>query len=57
MSTTHLIQTTLEVLVLIAIIVGLIYEPVIAKWEEKQKEKVIKAWKQRKKYRGENKNV
>ena len=51
MSTTHLAQTTLEVLVLIAIIVGLIYEPAIAKWEEKQKEKVIKAWKQRKEHR------
>ena len=57
MSTTHLAQTTFDILVLIAIIVGLIYEPVIAKWEEKQKEKVIKAWKQRKKYREENKNV
>ena len=51
MSTTHLVQTTLEILILIAIIVGLIYEPAIAKWEEKQKEKVIKAWKQRKEYR------
>lgn len=51
MSTTHLVQTTLEILILIAIIVGLIYEPAIAKWEEKQKEKVLKALKERKKYR------
>ena len=51
MSTAHWVQTSLEVLVLIAIIVGFIYEPAIAKWEEKQKEKVLKALKERKKYR------
>ena len=57
MNNTQIIQTAIEVIIFALLIVGVIYEPVVAKWEEKQKEKVIKAWKQRKKYRGENKNV
>ena len=57
MSTAHWIQTSIEVLVMIALILGLVYEPILSKWEEKQKEKVIKAWKQRRKFRGENNNV
>ena len=57
MSTVHYLQTGLEVVILVAIILGIIYEPILAKWEEKQKEKVIKAWKQRRKFRGESKNV
>ena len=57
MSIAHWIQTIIEALVIAALIVGFIYEPILVKWEEKQKEKVIKAWKQRKKFRGENRNV
>ena len=38
MSTTHVIQTVIEVLFGIAILVGLVYEPVIAKWEHRQGE-------------------
>ena len=51
MSTGHLIQTIIEILFVIAILVGLIYEPVIAKWEHKQGEKMLKAFKERKMYR------
>ena len=51
MSTTHFIQTALEVVMVAAVIVCLIYEPAIAKWEEKQKQKVLKALKERKEYR------
>lgn len=51
MSTAHLIQTIIEVLVIAVVMVCLIYEPAIAKWEEKQKEKVLKAFKKRKEYR------
>lgn len=51
MSTTHLIQTIIEALVIVALIVGLIYEPVIAKWERKQGEKMLKAFNKRKEYR------
>lgn len=51
MSTGHAIQTALEILFIAAIIVGLFHEPVIAKWEEKQKEKVLKAFNRRKEYR------
>ena len=57
MSTIHYLQTTLEVVIIAALIVGLLYEPIIAKWEEKQKEKVLKAFKERRKYRENNRNV
>ena len=51
MSTGHLIQTILESVGIIALIIGGLYEPVLADWEEKQKEKVLKAFKKRKEYR------
>lgn len=51
MSTAHWVQTIIEVLVIGAIIFGFIYEPMLAKWEQKQKEKVLKAFKKRKEYR------
>ena len=51
MSTTHVIQTVIEVLLVIAILVGLAYEPVIAKWEYRQGEKMLKAFKKRTEYR------
>jgi len=51
MSTPHLIQTILEFLVVGAIIVGFVYEPALAKWEQKQGEKMLKAFNKRKEYR------
>ena len=51
MSTTHAIQTIIEILVIGAIIVGLMYEPILVKWEQKQKEKVLKAFNKRKECR------
>lgn len=51
MSAAHWAETIIEGLVIAAIIVGVIYEPALAKWEEKQKEKVIRALKKRKEYR------
>ena len=57
MSTAHTIQTIIEILMIVAVVVGIIYEPVLAKWEERQKEKVLKAFKERRKFRGENENV
>ena len=51
MSTTHVIQTVFEFLMLIAIILGFIYEPAIARWERKQGEKMLRALKIRKTYR------
>ena len=51
MSTIHYLQTGLEVVMVVAVILGIIYEPAIAKWEEKKKEKVLKAFKKRKEYR------
>lgn len=51
MSTTHLIQTVIESLVIVAVIVCLLYEPAIAKWEHKQGEKMLQAFNKRKQYR------
>ena len=51
MSTTHVIQTLIEVLLVIAILVGMVYEPVLAEWERKQGEKMLKAFKKRTEYR------
>ena len=51
MSTAHYIQTIIEILLLVALIVGMIYEPALAKWERKQGEKMLKAFKKTKVYR------
>lgn len=57
MSTTHWIQTTIEVVMLVAVILCTIYEPILVKWEEKQKKKVLKAFNDRRKFRENNRNV
>ena len=57
MSTTQWVQTVIEVLAIAAIIIGFLYEPIVADWEQKQKEKVLKAFKDRRKFRGDNTNV
>lgn len=51
MSTAHWIQTTLEVVIIALLIVGFIYEPALAKWERKQGEKMLRAFKEMGKYR------
>ena len=39
MSTAHWVQTVIEGLAIVAIIVGFIYEPALVKWEEKPLQK------------------
>jgi hypothetical protein len=51
MSTTHFIQTIIEVLLIVAVIVAMIYEPVLAEWEQKQGKKMLKTFKKMKEYR------
>ena len=51
MSITHWIQTIFEVIVVIGLIIGFMYEPIVADWEEKQKEKILRAFKKRREYR------
>ena len=51
MSTAHAIQTIIEFLMIVTVVVGLMYEPAIARWERKQGEKMLKAFKKRKEYR------
>jgi hypothetical protein len=51
MSTAHLIQTIIEVIVVVGVIVAVFHEPAIAEWERKQGEKMLKAFKERKAYR------
>ena len=51
MSTAHWIQTIIEIAIIALVIVGLIYEPALAKWEQRQGEKMLKAFKKMRKYR------
>lgn len=51
MSATQWIITAIEFVVIGAVIVGLFYEPIVAEWEEKQKEKVLRAFKKRREFR------
>lgn len=51
MSTMHGIQTIIEIFLIVFVVVGFIYEPVLAEWERKQGEKMLKALKKRKEYR------
>ena len=53
MSNIHLIQSILEIVVVVGLIIALFHEPAIADWEERQKKKVLKALKERKRLRGE----
>jgi hypothetical protein len=43
-----IIQTLFEIVLIATIVVCIIYEPVLVAWEDKQKEKVLKALKERK---------
>ena len=51
MSTTHVIQTIIEAVVILAVIVGGFYEPVLAEWERRQGEKMLKALKKKRELR------
>lgn len=44
-------QTVFEFLLIALVIVCIVYEPVLVAWEEKQKERVLKAFKKQKEYR------
>ena len=48
MSATYWVLTVVEILLIVLVVIGFVYEPDIAKWEKKQKEKVLKALKERK---------
>ena len=51
MSTAHLIQTIIEALMIPAVILCFVYEPLLVKWERKQGKKMLKAFNKRKEYR------
>ena len=51
MNTAQYIQTIIEILLIVAVIVGFAYEPIIAKWEQKQGEKMLKAFNKMREYR------
>lgn len=51
MSTLHWIQTLFELLLIVTLILGFLYEPLVAKWEKKQGEKMLRAFKERNRYR------
>lgn len=51
MSLTQWIATIIETILAVAILLAFIYEPVLAKWEKKQGEKMLKRFKKMKEYR------
>lgn len=51
MSALHIMQTVFEFVMIALIILCVIYEPILVKWEEKQKEKILKVFNDRKRYR------
>lgn len=51
MSTLHWIQTIFELLLIVLIILGFLYEPLVAKWEQNQCKKMFRDFKERKRYR------
>ena len=48
MSATYWVLTIVEILLIALVVIAFAYEPAIARWEKKQKEKVLKALKERK---------
>lgn len=51
MSKAQVIQTVIEFILLALVILSFIYEPLLIKWEDKQQEKMRKAFKKRREYR------
>lgn len=51
MSLAHWVQTIIEVVMVVAVIIACLFEPALAEWERKQGEKMLKAFKKRKEYR------
>ena len=48
MSNAHLIQTGIEVGLIALVVLGIVYEPVLVAFEKRAKEKVLRAFKERK---------
>lgn len=51
MATLHFMQTVGLILLAGLLVIGFMYEPMIAKWEQKQKRKVLRALKVMRRYR------
>lgn len=51
MSATQVIRIVIESVVMLAVAVACFYEPIIAEWEQKQGEKLLRAFKKRNEYR------
>lgn len=51
MNAAQWIQTIIEFLLIVAVVLSFIYEPALARWERKQKRKFFKAFDKRKEYR------
>ena len=48
MSNAHLIQTGIEVGLIALVVLGIVFEPVLVAFEKRAKEKVLRAFKERK---------
>lgn len=51
MTTPQIIRTVFEIIMIAVLILGFVYEPALAKWEQRQGEKMLKAFKKMRKYR------
>ena len=50
MSTAQFFATAIEIIIAFGLVIGFMYEPAIARWEQKQARKVLKAFKKRREY-------
>ena len=46
----HFFLTVIEIIIASFLVIGFMYEPAIARWEQKQKRKVLRAFKKRREY-------
>lgn len=56
MNSGQIAMLAFEIGILILIALGVVYEPAIAEWKRRRKEKVLRAFKNRRKLRGEGTN-
>ena len=51
MTTPLFMHTIIEIVIAGLLIIGFMYEPVIARWEQRQKKKMLRAFKEMRRYR------
>ena len=57
MNSGQIAMLAFEISIIILIALGVVYEPAIAEWERRHRKKALKEFKDKRKFRGENKDV